>query len=151
MKQELAFRESNGVAVTVYWHSGTNRVSVTVFDACNDELFELDAHPAEALDCRVRAHLKRRRRRSAVVPADQLLGIDPDRLHGHRARRSPCAPPADPPDPRRRRRYFTSVSILNIGMYIEMMMMPTMMPTPIIMIGSTIDVSDDTAESTSSS
>jgi len=52
----------------------------------------------------------------------------------------PCAP-----------RYLTSVSILNIGRYIEMMMMPTMTPTPIIMIGSTIDVSDCTAESTSSS
>jgi hypothetical protein len=38
--------------------------------------------------------------------------------------------------------YFTRVSILNIGMYIEMMMMPTMTPTPIIMIGSTIEVSD---------
>src|SRR5262249_32879877 len=50
-----------------------------------------------------------------------------------------------------RARYLTSVSILNIGMYIEMMMMPTMMPTPIIMIGSTIEVSDDTAASTSSS
>jgi hypothetical protein len=50
MKKELAFRESNGVAVTLYWHSGTNRVSVTVFDAFNDELFELDADPSEALD-----------------------------------------------------------------------------------------------------
>ncbi len=47
--------------------------------------------------------------------------------------------------------YFTSVSILNIGMYIEMMMTPTMTPTPIIMIGSTIDVSDCTDASTSSS
>jgi hypothetical protein len=47
--------------------------------------------------------------------------------------------------------YLTSVSILNIGMYIEMMMMPTMTPTPIIMIGSTIDVSDCTDASTSSS
>jgi hypothetical protein len=50
MKKELAFRESNGVAVTLYWNSGTNRVSVTVYDAGNDELFELDADPAEALD-----------------------------------------------------------------------------------------------------
>ena len=47
--------------------------------------------------------------------------------------------------------YFTRVSILNIGMYIEMMMTPTMRPTPIIMIGSTIDVSDCTDASTSSS
>jgi hypothetical protein len=50
MKKELAFRESNGVAVTLYWHGGTNRVSVTVYDACSDELFELDADPAVALD-----------------------------------------------------------------------------------------------------
>ena len=50
MKRELAFRESNGVAVTLYWHSGTNRVSVTVYDAGSDELFELEADPAEALD-----------------------------------------------------------------------------------------------------
>ena len=47
--------------------------------------------------------------------------------------------------------YFTRVSILNIGMYIEMMMTPTMRPTPIIMIGSTIEVSDCTDASTSSS
>jgi hypothetical protein len=50
MKKELAFRESNGVAVTLYWHSGPNHVSVTVYDAGSDELFELDADPAEALD-----------------------------------------------------------------------------------------------------
>jgi hypothetical protein len=50
MKKELAFRESNGVAVTLYWHSGTNRVGVTVYDATSDELFELEADPTEALD-----------------------------------------------------------------------------------------------------
>jgi hypothetical protein len=50
MKKELAFRESNGVAVTLYWHSDTNDVSVTVYDAASDELFELDADPSEALD-----------------------------------------------------------------------------------------------------
>ncbi len=50
MKKELAFRESNGVAVTLYWHSGTNRVSVTVYDAGSDDLFELEADPSEALD-----------------------------------------------------------------------------------------------------
>jgi hypothetical protein len=50
MKKELAFRESNGVAVTLYWHSGTNRVSVTVYDAVSDELFELTAGASEALD-----------------------------------------------------------------------------------------------------
>jgi hypothetical protein len=44
-----------------------------------------------------------------------------------------------------------SVSILNIGKYIEMMMMPTMSPTPIIIRGSTIEVSDWIEVSTSSS
>ena len=50
MKKELAFRESNGVAVTLYWLRDTNRVSVTVYDSRSDELFELDAQPSEALD-----------------------------------------------------------------------------------------------------
>ncbi len=50
MKKELAFRENNGVAVTLYWHGDTNRVSVRVRDACSDELFELDADPSAALD-----------------------------------------------------------------------------------------------------
>jgi hypothetical protein len=47
--------------------------------------------------------------------------------------------------------YLTSVSILNIGMYIAMMITPTIRPTPIIMIGSMIEVSEPTAASTSSS
>ena len=33
------------------------------------------------------------------------------------------------------------LSILNIGRYIEMMITPTIMPTPIIIIGSMIEVS----------
>jgi hypothetical protein len=51
----------------------------------------------------------------------------------------------------RRARYLTSVSILNIGRYIEMITMPTITPTPSIMIGSTIDVRAPTDASTSSS
>ena len=48
-------------------------------------------------------------------------------------------------------RYLTSVSILNIGRYIEMMITPTIRPTPIIMIGSMIEVSVWIDASTSSS
>ena len=48
-------------------------------------------------------------------------------------------------------RYLTSESSLNIGRYIEMMITPTMQPTPIIISGSMIEVSDWTAASTSSS
>jgi hypothetical protein len=47
--------------------------------------------------------------------------------------------------------YLMSVSILNIGKYIEMMITPTISPTPIIMIGSMIEVSVWIDESTSSS
>jgi hypothetical protein len=48
-------------------------------------------------------------------------------------------------------RYLTSESILNIGRYIAITMTPTMQPTRIIISGSTIDVSDWIAASTSSS
>jgi hypothetical protein len=47
--------------------------------------------------------------------------------------------------------YLMSVSILNIGRYIEITIVPTMTPTPIIRIGSMMDVSDWMLESTSSS
>ena len=47
--------------------------------------------------------------------------------------------------------YLISVSSLNIGMYIERMITPTMIPTPIIMIGSMIEVSVWIDASTSSS
>ena len=59
-----------------------------------------------------------------------------------------AAKPADGPSSSR---YLTSVSILNIGRYIEITITPTMQPTPIIMIGSTIEVSDAIEVSTSSS
>jgi hypothetical protein len=48
-------------------------------------------------------------------------------------------------------RYCTSSKILNIGMYIEMTTMPTITPTPIIMSGSMIEVSDFSIVATSSS
>ncbi len=48
-------------------------------------------------------------------------------------------------------RYLTSVSSLNIGRYIEMTIVPTIAPTPIMRIGSMIEVSDWMLASTSSS
>ena len=47
--------------------------------------------------------------------------------------------------------YLISVSSLNIGRYMLMITTPTMIPTPSIMIGSTIEVSDWIDASTSSS
>ena len=71
MKRELAFRESNGVAVTLYWHSGTTRVSVTVYDAASDELFELDADQAEALDLFHHPYAHAARRGHLETPASE--------------------------------------------------------------------------------
>jgi hypothetical protein len=50
-----------------------------------------------------------------------------------------------------RARYWISVSSLNMGRYIAMITIPTMIPTPIIMSGSMIDVRLAIALSTSSS
>jgi hypothetical protein len=47
--------------------------------------------------------------------------------------------------------YLTSESSLNIGRYMEMMITPTIIPTPIIISGSMIAVSEAIALSTSSS
>ena len=52
---------------------------------------------------------------------------------------------------RERARYWISVSSLNIGRYIEMMITPTISPTPIIMSGSRIEVRVAIELSTSSS
>ncbi len=51
----------------------------------------------------------------------------------------------------RARRYWMSVSSLNIGRYMLMMITPTIAPTPIIMSGSMIEVSVAIELSTSSS
>ena len=40
-RTELAFRESNGITVTLFWTPATNLVTVTVADAANDDYFEL--------------------------------------------------------------------------------------------------------------
>jgi hypothetical protein len=50
MEQELAYRESNGIAVTLYWHSGTDRLSVVVHDWQNGDWFELKARAENAMD-----------------------------------------------------------------------------------------------------
>jgi hypothetical protein len=50
MEKELAYRENDGIAVTLYWHSGTDRLSVTVHDWRNGDWFELRARAENALD-----------------------------------------------------------------------------------------------------
>jgi hypothetical protein len=50
MEKELAYRENHGIAVTLYWHSGSNRLSVTVHDWRSGDWFELPARAENALD-----------------------------------------------------------------------------------------------------
>ena len=80
MQKELAYRENDGIAVTLFWHSGSNRLSVSVYDWRNGDWFELEAGRAER-DGRVRAsvclrgtarprpHARPRRRRCVDSPA----------------------------------------------------------------------------------
>ena len=41
MHKELAYRENNGLAVTLWWHSGSNRLSVSVHDGTTGDWFAL--------------------------------------------------------------------------------------------------------------
>jgi hypothetical protein len=50
MQKELAHRENNGIAVTLFWHTRSNRLSVSVYDWHNGDWFELDACPRNAMD-----------------------------------------------------------------------------------------------------
>jgi hypothetical protein len=50
MELELAQRENDGIAVTLFWHSGTNRLSVVVHDWRSGDWFELAARADNALD-----------------------------------------------------------------------------------------------------
>ena len=50
MERELAHRESDGIAVTLYWHSDTDRLSVIVENRREGDWFELPARATNALD-----------------------------------------------------------------------------------------------------
>jgi hypothetical protein len=50
MQKELSYRENDGIAVTLLWHSGTNRLSVVVHDSRNGDRFELPARAENALE-----------------------------------------------------------------------------------------------------
>jgi hypothetical protein len=85
-----------------------------------------------------------------VFPKRQRLETDPPQPAGEPSESEPdrCRRTVRT---RARARYLISVSSLNIGRYMLMITMPTMIPTPSIMIGSTIEVSDWIDASTSSS
>jgi hypothetical protein len=48
--QELAYRESDSVEVVLFWHRGTDELTVGVSDRRNGGYFELAAAPHQALD-----------------------------------------------------------------------------------------------------
>ena len=50
MHKELAYRENDGIAVTLWWHSGNNRLSVSVHDGKTGDWFALKAEAHNALD-----------------------------------------------------------------------------------------------------
>ena len=50
MQKELAYRENDGIAVTLFWHSRSNALSVTVYDWRTGDWFELAADAVDAMD-----------------------------------------------------------------------------------------------------
>ena len=50
VETELAQRENDGIAVTLLWHSATDRLTVTVRDWRTGEAFDLDSEPQDAMD-----------------------------------------------------------------------------------------------------
>ena len=50
MTKELAYRQNDGVEVTLLWRRDDNSVAVSVFDAKSDQAFEIGVPRDRALD-----------------------------------------------------------------------------------------------------
>jgi hypothetical protein len=50
METEPAQRENDGIALTLVWHGGTDRLTVKIRDDRNGESFDLAAHARIAKD-----------------------------------------------------------------------------------------------------
>ena len=50
MHKELAYRENDGVAVSLLWHTSTNDLTVSVIDLRNEDGFDLAVAPEDALE-----------------------------------------------------------------------------------------------------
>ncbi len=48
--RELETRRASGLEVTLFWLSGTDRLTISVRDASSSDGFELEVDPAHALD-----------------------------------------------------------------------------------------------------
>ena len=50
MEKELAHRENDGIAVTLFWHSDTDRLTVAVRDSRTGTALDLAAEKRNAMD-----------------------------------------------------------------------------------------------------
>ena len=50
MQKELAYRENDGVAVALLWHTSTNALTVSVVDRRTEDSFELAVDARDALE-----------------------------------------------------------------------------------------------------
>ena len=50
MEKELAYRENDGVSVTLVWEAGSDRLTVSVRDLRSGEAFDLRAAAENAMD-----------------------------------------------------------------------------------------------------
>jgi len=69
---ELASRESNGLATSLFWSADTNEVKVVVIDLFDEAEFELDVDPAEALEAYHHPFAYASRSRAAAVKHQSL-------------------------------------------------------------------------------
>ena len=50
MRKELAQRENDGISVTLFWHTGSSRLTVSVRDERTGEAFDLPAEAHDAME-----------------------------------------------------------------------------------------------------
>ncbi len=70
--EELDYRESDGIEVSLLWSRATNDLSVLVVDTKTDELLELRIRPHEAMDAfhHPFAYAERRTLVDSLVPEE---------------------------------------------------------------------------------
>jgi hypothetical protein len=80
METELAQRDSDGISVTLLWHSTTGKLTVSVRDRRTGEAFDLSAGTQNALDVfrhpYAYAEWQRRRTGSVLVQVAACADID---------------------------------------------------------------------------
>ena len=69
--RELAYREADGIEVTLLWHDRDDRLTVSVLDSRTGEFFELDAPREAALG--VFYHPYSHAARCGILGSDNLL------------------------------------------------------------------------------